>query len=212
MLLTVLEILGFMVAAAILGVLLGWVLRGTFSHEQAELSDLRAQLRKLKRQQRENDTAVKAEKVATPTVTSTPVAEKAEKAAAPSKNQKSSAKKKVVKKKTADKKTKVAKKKAVTKMTATDKKKAQSAAKKEVAGIIDRIGKGESKDDLTKIYGIGPKFAAMLRRMGITSYAQIAKLKKAEVRTISSALGVFSDRIERDDWVGGARKVLKAQK
>ena len=53
MLLTIIEIVAFMAAAAIVGVALGWVLRGALGREQAEISDLRAQLRKLKKDSRE---------------------------------------------------------------------------------------------------------------------------------------------------------------
>lgn len=239
MLLTILEILVFMIIAALLGVLLGWVLRGALGSEQAEVSDLRAQLRNLKKQQREKDAATKAERVTTATVTTASSASKLtqvtqSKPAETKKKppvKKATVSKKVAVKKSPVTKTTVAKKIAVkaspAKKTAAIKKAAvkiisqkskpaaqmsksektakQRAAKKEVVGIVSRIGKGESKDDLTRIYGIGPKFSAMLNKMGIRSYAQIAQLRKADVRTISSAIGVFSDRIERDDWVAGAK-------
>ena len=77
---------------------------------------------------------------------------------------------------------------------------------------MSRVGKGESKDDLTKIHGVGPKFSTLLNKMGITSYQQVAKFKKTDIRIISAALGSFSDRIERDDWVGSAKKLLKEVK
>lgn len=246
MLLTILEILVFMIIAAILGVLLGWVLRGALGSEQAEVSDLRAQLRNLKKQQRENDAATKAESVSTATTTTASSASKltqvtqskpAETKKNPPIKKATDSRKVAVKKSPATKKTVAkkiavkaspAKKTAATKratvkrisqkskpaaqMSKSEKTAKQRAAKKEVVGIVSRIGKGESKDDLTRIYGIGPKFSAMLNKMGIRSYAQIAQLRKADVRTISSAIGVFSDRIERDDWVAGAKKALRANK
>lgn len=218
MLLIVLEILVYMIIAAILGVLLGWVLRGVLGSEQTQLSDLRAQLRRMKKRQREKEAVTQAEKGPAPAVSSAPVLEKATQAKAPVAKKKAPAKKLKTKsiKTVARAKPKVAKKAsrkvAVRNPSTADRKAEQAAARKSVVEIVKRIGKGESKDDLSKIYGIGPKFAAMLNKMGIKSYAQIAKLRKAEVRTISSAIGVFSDRIERDDWVAGAKKVLKAQK
>lgn len=251
MLLTVLEILVFMIIAAILGVLLGWVLRGALGREQADVSDLRAQLRNLKKQQRENDAATKAERVSSSTTTTTSSAAKltqskpaetkktspANKATVTKKTavEDATAKKTVVAEKTAVKKSpakKTAKAKKVTvkrnppkpdvvktraakpvaQMSKAEKSAKQRAAKKDVAAIVSRIGKGETKDDLTKIFGIGPKFSSMLNKMGIRSYTQISKLRKADIRTISSAIGVFNDRIERDDWVAGAKKVIKAQK
>lgn len=249
MLSTVLEILVFMIIAAILGVLLGWLLRGALGSEQAEVSRLGTKVRNLKKQLREKDTATKAERVSTATTTTTsslskpaqadlPKAVTAKKSSSVKKPiaaktaavKKSPAKKSITAKKPSVRKpaavkavkkapstakstpVKASKSKPAAQMSKSEKTAKQRAAKKEVVGIVSRIGKGESKDDLSKIYGIGPKFSAMLNKMGIRSYAQIAKLRKADVRTISSAIGVFSDRIERDDWVAGAKKALKAKK
>ena len=227
MLLTVLEILVFMIIAAILGVLLGWLLRGALGSEQAEVSRLGTKVRNLKKQLREKDTATKAERVSTATTTTTSSLSKPAQADLPkavTAKKSSSVKKPPVRKPAAVKAVKKApstakstpvkasKSKPAAQMSKSEKTAKQRAAKKEVVGIVSRIGKGESKDDLSKIYGIGPKFSAMLNKMGIRSYAQIAKLRKADVRTISSAIGVFSDRIERDDWVAGAKKALKAKK
>lgn len=252
MLLTVLEILMYMIVAAVLGALLGWVLRGAMGGEQAEVSDLRAQLRNLKKQLRDKEaTPSIAEKAAAPASVSTSVAPKAgiaKQTKAPAAKKKATAKKaankpKVNKPKVASKaapkakvktkttakaapKAKVVSTKATnTKAVKTSKKKvavkqlskaerntAQLAAKKEVSGIVSRIGKDSAKDDLTLIHGVGPKYAGQLNKLGITSHAQVSKLRKAEIRTLSSAIGVFSDRIERDDWVAGAKKLLKARK
>ena len=63
MLLTILEIIVFMFIATILGVLLGWLLRGALGSEQDEISNMRGQLRKLKKANREAKAAnAKAEK------------------------------------------------------------------------------------------------------------------------------------------------------
>ena len=60
-------------------------------------------------------------------------------------------------------------------------------------------------DDLTRIKGLGPKLAATLNGLGVTSFAQIAAWDEAEITRIDSQLGRFQGRIQRDDWVGQAR-------
>lgn len=78
---------------------------------------------------------------------------------------------------------------------------------------IDTIGVGENTapmatvhDDLKKIHGIGQKLEGMLNELGITSYEQIARLKEDDIEQLAEAIGGFSDRIHRDDWIGGARR------
>jgi predicted flap endonuclease-1-like 5' DNA nuclease len=60
-------------------------------------------------------------------------------------------------------------------------------------------------DDLTRIKGLGPKLAALLGEMGVTSYAQIAAWDDADIARIDAQLGRFSGRITRDQWVAQAR-------
>ena len=60
-------------------------------------------------------------------------------------------------------------------------------------------------DDLTLIKGVGPKLAATLQSLGITSFAQIAAWDDAEIDRIDAQLGRFEGRIRRDDWTGQAR-------
>ena len=62
-----------------------------------------------------------------------------------------------------------------------------------------------SGDDLTRIKGLGPKLAATLRDLGVTTFAQIAAWDEAEIDRIDSQLGRFQGRIRRDDWVGQAQ-------
>lgn len=59
-------------------------------------------------------------------------------------------------------------------------------------------------DDLSRIKGLGPKLAATLREMGVSSFAQIAAWDEAEIERIDAQLGRFQGRIRRDDWVGQA--------
>lgn len=62
----------------------------------------------------------------------------------------------------------------------------------------------EGTDDLTRIKGVGPKLAALLREQGIGSFAQIAGWTDADIDRVDAGLGRFEGRIRRDDWVGQA--------
>lgn len=60
-------------------------------------------------------------------------------------------------------------------------------------------------DDLTRLKGVGPKLAAQLSEMGVTSFAQIAGWDDVEINRIDAQLGRFQGRIRRDAWVEQAR-------
>lgn len=53
-------------------------------------------------------------------------------------------------------------------------------------------------DDLTKLKGVGPKFAAMLNQFGIVRFDQIASLSEADLDRLDSHLGAFKGRLQRD--------------
>jgi len=53
-------------------------------------------------------------------------------------------------------------------------------------------------DDLTRLKGVGPKFAAMLNDQGISRFEQLARLSEADIERIDQNLGAFRGRIERD--------------
>lgn len=63
----------------------------------------------------------------------------------------------------------------------------------------------ESGDDLTKIKGLGPKLAALLNSLGVTSFDQIAGWDDADIDRIDGQLGRFEGRIRRDSWVEQAK-------
>ena len=67
----------------------------------------------------------------------------------------------------------------------------------------------EQRDDLKQIFGIGPVTEKALNKFGITSYSQLAGLKRHEIEKIAEALQIFPGRIERDNWVGNARRQLE---
>ncbi|MGH1426308.1 MAG: 50S ribosomal protein L21 [Arenicella sp.] len=66
----------------------------------------------------------------------------------------------------------------------------------------------EGADDLSKISGVGPVIVGKLNDLGITTFEQIAKLKKAEIAEIDEKLN-FKGRIERDDWIKQAKELAK---
>lgn len=71
---------------------------------------------------------------------------------------------------------------------------------------IDRPANGEG-DDLTQIVGIGKVFEAMLHRLGIYYYRQIATFGPVELARVNAELKEFKGRIEHDDWIGQAREL-----
>jgi len=68
------------------------------------------------------------------------------------------------------------------------------------------FGSSEREDNLQEIFGIGPVTQKTLRKLGIVSFEQLARLDREHVEYIAGVLGIFSGRIERDGWVGSARK------
>jgi len=62
------------------------------------------------------------------------------------------------------------------------------------------------KDDLKRIKGIGSVMETTLYALGVTSYRQIAEFTPADIARVSEALDAFPGRIERDDWIGGAKR------
>lgn len=64
-------------------------------------------------------------------------------------------------------------------------------------------------DDLTRIDGIGPKYAAGLRALGITTYAQLAQQDPVELsmRLKEQGVRIVGDSIRDRDWIGQARKL-----
>jgi len=69
----------------------------------------------------------------------------------------------------------------------------------------------KEKDNLKEIHGIGPVMEKTLNKLGVTSFEQIATFKKADIQRVADAIGNFSDRIERDNWVAGARECHRAK-
>lgn len=88
------------------------------------------------------------------------------------------------------------------------KKKADSGAEK--GAVADQAGAPAASkvadDDLTQLGGVGPVMAEKLQNGGVTSLAQIAAWGDDDVARYDEELGL-KGRIQRDDWVGQARKL-----
>lgn len=69
--------------------------------------------------------------------------------------------------------------------------------------------RGGRADDLKALSGVGPKIEKTLNQLGIFHFDQIAAWTPEEVRWIGVHLA-FPGRIEREDWVGQAKKLAVA--
>jgi len=58
---------------------------------------------------------------------------------------------------------------------------------------------------VTQLKGLGPKVAARLAELGVTTVGQIAALDDTSAAALSAQLGAFSGRMERDRWIEQAR-------
>ena len=66
-------------------------------------------------------------------------------------------------------------------------------------------------DDLKQIAGIGPKLEQLLHANGIFNFGQIADWHDTDIQAMDELLPAFHGRIEREDWVGQARKLRDAR-
>ncbi len=64
-------------------------------------------------------------------------------------------------------------------------------------------------DDLKLIWGVGPKLEAMLHKMGVFHFDQVASWTKKELAWVDSSLEGFHGRAIRDEWVKQAKKLAK---
>ena len=68
------------------------------------------------------------------------------------------------------------------------------------------------KDDLKLIDGIGPFIEKKLNQIGLYTYEQIASLDDSLVDFVTTAIEFFPGRIDRDDWVGQAARMVELKK
>ncbi len=64
--------------------------------------------------------------------------------------------------------------------------------------------------DLKLVKGIGPKIEKLLRAHGVTAFEHVAAWTDADIERIAQKIGVKAARIRKDDWVGGAKRLLGA--
>jgi predicted flap endonuclease-1-like 5' DNA nuclease len=75
-------------------------------------------------------------------------------------------------------------------------------------GIPVAVG---APNDLLQIKGVGPKLNALLNRLGVTRFDQIAAWKAKEISAVDSHLGAFQGRITREDWIDQANLLANGQ-
>ncbi len=93
-----------------------------------------------------------------------------------------------------------------------DRKFHDQTASADIRHTIDRAPSSQAAagvDDLTRIKGIGEVIATKLHAMGIVSFAQVACLGGEDIARINEVLS-FKGRIEREDWVGQAQRLVVA--
>ncbi len=88
-------------------------------------------------------------------------------------------------------------------------KKAPAAQAKEAPAALFATPDGEP-DDLKKISGVGPALEKKLHGLGITKFEQIAAFTAEDIEKVDDALS-FKGRIERDDWLGQAKKLAAGE-
>lgn len=79
--------------------------------------------------------------------------------------------------------------------------------KKQALLSVVGVSSKENKNDLKKIKGIGPVYEEKLNELGIFTFEQISKLSGNAVTALEDLTG-FPGRVEREDWVGQAEKLL----
>lgn len=82
--------------------------------------------------------------------------------------------------------------------------KTSAAVKQAVAPKADVKAEAVGADDLSRISGVGPAMVRKLAAEGITTYAQIAALTKADVVALDDRIGTRG-RFIRDNWVKQAK-------
>jgi predicted flap endonuclease-1-like 5' DNA nuclease len=73
--------------------------------------------------------------------------------------------------------------------------------KAKVAAVVAAVS------DVSLIGGVGPKIKAQLAAEGITSLAQIAAMKSAELEALDAKLG-FKGRTAREEWLAQAKELV----
>ncbi|MFQ5448311.1 MAG: helix-hairpin-helix domain-containing protein, partial [Saprospiraceae bacterium] len=86
------------------------------------------------------------------------------------------------------------------------------SAKEAVLGAIGTkipAAKKGAKDDLTLIRGIGSFLEKKLNGLGISTFEQISRFDSDMMDNVATAIEFFPGRIQRDDWVGQAARLME---
>ena len=78
----------------------------------------------------------------------------------------------------------------------------------ERANLLIRAAFGPA-DDLALISGIGPMLSAMLNDIGVFYFWQMAEWSDEDITYVDDRLSHFKGRIQRDDWIGQARELMR---
>ncbi len=70
---------------------------------------------------------------------------------------------------------------------------------------------GGGKDDLKLISGVGPALEKKLNDLGIFTFKQVSEFDADMVETVNDAIEFFPGRVQRDDWVGQAKKLYQTK-
>jgi len=97
------------------------------------------------------------------------------------------------------------------KETAKDSDISDDEKNEKIQSLISIVGEAsaESKDDLKKIVGIGPKFEETLNSIGIYSFEQIGKLNDDGIQVIETLIK-SPGRVERENWIGQVSELTKS--
>jgi predicted flap endonuclease-1-like 5' DNA nuclease len=77
---------------------------------------------------------------------------------------------------------------------------------KPAAVVHQHVPAKGGRDDLKKIFGIGPVLEKRLNALGVYFFREIAMWTREDILRYEEHLKEFPDRIERDNWVEGARE------
>jgi predicted flap endonuclease-1-like 5' DNA nuclease len=79
-----------------------------------------------------------------------------------------------------------------------------AAATSDIAGEIlgapvhQALAGNETRDEFSRMKGVGPKFADALHALGYNRYDQLARLTPTELERVDAQLGPFKGRLQRD--------------
>lgn len=96
-----------------------------------------------------------------------------------------------------------------TKKASSPKKKSAAKPKKD-SRKKPAAAPSSEKDNLKKIKGVGPQIEKKLNAIGVTTFAQIAQWKASD-RTEVGELLSFPGRIEREEWVKQAKQLASGK-